>query len=82
MGDKEKKDEEEKMENQEKVEKVPIWKKVTLTIEEAAAYSSIGICTLKELMRNPKCPFVLYIGRRRLIKRKEFEQFISNTLEI
>lgn len=63
--------------------KVPIWEKMTLTIEEAAAYSNIGINKLQEMARQPRCPFVIYIGnRKKLIKRKEFEKFISDSVEI
>ena len=32
--------------------------------------------------KDPKCSFVLYVGNKKLVKRKEFEQYISNTLEI
>ena len=53
---------------------VPVWEKVTITKEEAAAYSNIGMNKLDELMRNPMCSFVIYIGKKRLIKRKQFEQ--------
>ena len=56
------------------VKEVPIWEKTTLTIEEAAEYSNIGICKLNELAKDPRCPFVLYVGRKKLIKRKEFEK--------
>ena len=56
---------------------VPIWEKVNLTIEEAAEYSNIGICKINEMARNPRCPFVLYVGRKKLIKRKEFEKYLS-----
>lgn len=61
---------------------VPIWEKVTLTKEEASEYSHIGINKLEELTRNPRCPFVINVGRKRLIKRKEFEQYISDNIEI
>lgn len=63
-------------------ETVPIKDKLNLTIEEAAAYSNIGICKLQEILREPNCPFVLYIGRKKLIKRKEFEKYINNSLEL
>ena len=55
---------------------------MNLTIEEAAAYSNIGINKLGELIKQPRCPFVIYIGRKRLIKRREFEKFIENQIEI
>ena len=61
---------------------IPFWLKVTLTIKEAAAYSNIGINRIEELLKQPKCDFVLYVGNKKLVKRKEFEQYISRSLEI
>lgn len=62
---------------------VPIWEKLTLTIEEAAVYSNIGITKLYEMTSNPTCSYVLHVGcRKRLIKRKEFERYISQNIEI
>ncbi len=61
---------------------VPIWLKTTLTIREAAEYSNIGINKIENLIKGPNCDFVLYVGRKRLIKRKQFEQFIEKHLEI
>ena len=61
---------------------VPIWEKANLTIEEAAEYSNIGICKLNELAKNPRCPFVLYVGRKKLIKRKEFEKFLDSCITV
>jgi len=55
---------------------------MTLTVKEAAAYSNIGINRLDELLRAPNCPFVLFVGTKKLVKRKEFEEFISKTLVI
>lgn len=63
-------------------EKVLIKDKVALTVTEAAAYSNIGINKLESLLRNPRCPFVLYVGKKKLVKRKEFEKFISDNIEI
>lgn len=62
--------------------KVPIYLKVTLTIKEAAEYSNIGINKIENLLRQPNCPFVLYVGTKKLVKRKEFETFISQKLII
>ena len=56
-----------------------ISQKLTLTIKEAAEYTGIGLNKLESLLRTPDCPFVLYVGARRLIKRKEFERFISQS---
>ena len=70
-----------KLEEQKKLT-VPIESKVTLTIKEAAEYSNIGINKIESLLRSPRCPFVLYVGKKKLVKRKEFERFISENIEI
>ena len=63
--------------------RIPIWEKITLTVEEAAEYSNIGINKLQSMLKEPGCSFVLYVGKgKRLIKRKEFERYIEKTLEI
>ena len=61
---------------------VPIWEKVTLTLNEAVAYSGIGINKLRTLSDRPDCDFVLWIGRRKLIKRKKFDEFLENNFSI
>ena len=63
-------------------DKVPIHLKVTLTIREAAEYSNIGINKIDSLLRTPNFPFVLYVGTKKLVKRKEFEEFLSQRLII
>mgnify|MGYP000346786306 CR=1 FL=1 len=57
---------------------VPIHLKMTLTIKEAAAYSN----KIESMLRSPNCPFVLYVGSKKLVKRREFEQYISHKLMI
>ena len=64
------------------IEKVPIHLKVTLTIREAAEYSNIVINKIDSMLRSPNCPFVLFVGTKKLVKRKAFEQFISGKLII
>ena len=64
------------------VKEVPIKDKLNLTAEEAAAYSNIGINKIKEMARKPGCPFVLYIGKKKLIKRREFEKYLEKDIEL
>ena len=68
--------------NPDNKEKVPISQKLTLTIREAAAYSNIGINKIDSMLRAPGCTFVLFVGTKKLVKRKEFEAYISNNLVI
>lgn len=61
---------------------VPIWEKSNLTLEEAAAYFGIGINKLRQLSNDEKCPFVLWCGTKRLIKRKALEKYLAGTYSI
>lgn len=62
--------------------KVPIYKKMALTTREAAEYSNIGINKIDSMLRTPGCPFVLYVGSKKLVKRKEFEEYISMRMAV
>ena len=64
------------------MEKVPIPQKLTLTIREAAEYSNIGINKIDAMLKQPNCSFVLFVGNKKLVKRREFEDFIRSQLTI
>ena len=59
-------------EKDETIYNVPLWEKVMLTIDEAAAYTGVGSRKIRQLTDNERCPFVLWNGSKRLIKREEF----------
>lgn len=61
---------------------VPIWEKANLTIEEAAAYFGIGQNRLRAMTEDENCKFVLYVGTKRLIKRRLFEQYLEQAYSI
>lgn len=61
---------------------IPEWEKANLTLEEAAAYSNIGINRLRELSDGDQCPFVLFVGNKRLIKRKQFDAYLAEAYSI
>ncbi|MBO4831384.1 MAG: excisionase family DNA-binding protein [Oscillospiraceae bacterium] len=64
------------------MKEVPIWKKSNLTIEEAAAYSGIGIGKIREITNDERCRFVLWVGSKRLIKRRLFDEYIEGCYSI
>lgn len=61
---------------------IPFWEKAAMTFEEASAYSSIGLNKLRDITDDAKCPFVMYVGNKKLVKRKLFENYIENTYSI
>lgn len=61
---------------------LPIDRKMLLSIREAAEYSNIGINKIDELLKQPHCPFVLFVGTKKLVKRKAFEAYIEGKVAI
>ena len=64
------------------MKEVPIWEKSNLTLEEAAAYYGIGIGKLREITNDERCRFVLWVGNKRLIKRRLFDEYIESCYSI
>lgn len=60
------------------VEKLPLHCKQNLTIQEAAEYSNIGEKRLAALVSDPRCTFALFVGNKRLIKRRLFDEYIES----
>lgn len=59
---------------------VPIWEKFALTISEASEYFNLGEKKMRYLADSySDYGFVLQNGNKILIKRKRFEDFISET---
>ena len=63
-------------------DRVPLWEKSNLTLEEAAAYSGIGINKLRTLSDDENCPFVLWVGSKRLLKRKKLDEYLDDSYSI
>lgn len=61
---------------------VPIWEKALLTLDEAAEYFGIGLNKLRDMTNEENCPFVLFNGTKRLIKRKLFYDYLEQAYSI
>lgn len=61
---------------------VPIWEKTMLTLEEASAYTGIGLNKIRQLSDREDCEFVLWVGTKRLIKRRKFDEYIETAYSV
>ena len=61
---------------------IPIWKKTNLTVDEAAAYCGIGVKKLRKMTESEDCPFVLWNGAKRLIKREKLDKYLAEMYSI
>ena len=56
---------------------VPLCEKWLLSIEEASIYFGVGQNRLAKLASQDGCKFVVFVGAKKLIKRKKFEEFLD-----
>lgn len=61
---------------------VPISEKCLLTLEEAAAYTGIGICKLREMSNDERCDFVLWNGTKRMLKKDKLRAYLEAAYSI
>ena len=61
---------------------VPIWERTALTLEEASAYSGIGVAKLRAITESEDCSFVLWNGIKRLIKRRLLDEYLEKSYSI
>ncbi|MGM9590497.1 MAG: excisionase [Faecousia sp.] len=62
---------------------IPVWKRYTLTIEEAAGYYHIGEGKLRSLIdEHPHETFYVMNGNRALIKRVKFEEYLDQATAV
>ena len=63
-------------------QKVPLAQKELLTLREAAAYTGIGINRLRRMSDDEDCSFVLWVGSKRMLKRRELEQYLAEAYSV
>ena len=61
---------------------VRISEKPTLSVLEAAAYTGIGIQRLIRMSDTRDCEFVLFVGKKRMFKRKKLEEYLESLYSI
>ena len=56
--------------------------KVLLTLEEAAAYTGLGLQKLRTISNDENCEFVLWNGTKRMFKRRKLEEYLEAAYSI
>ena len=59
-----------------------LYAKELWTVKEASEATNIGINKISELCRDARRDFVFFVGKKKLIRRKEFMEFLSKQTEI
>ena len=54
----------------------------SLTLEEAADYTGLGLQKLRDISNDENCKFVLWNGRKRLFKRVKLEEYLDKAYSV
>lgn len=55
---------------------------LVLSVTETSIYTGISANKIYEMSESEDCPFVIWIGSRRVIKRKSFEEYLERQYSI
>ena len=61
---------------------IPIWERSILTLEEATAYTGIGIRKLRDMTNVPGCDYIIWVGPKKMIKRTKLEEFLDESFSV
>ena len=73
---------EQKKQEAEKADLSYLEDKKLLSVEEAADLFGIGRGKIRELSNSDRCPFVLWVGGHRRIKREAFEAYLRDQYSV
>ncbi len=65
-----------------KVREVPIWERTLLTVYEASDYTGIGINRLRALADKPNCQLIVWVGSKKMFKRKKLDEYLENAISV
>ena len=61
---------------------VRVAEKITLSLNEAVALTGIGEKKLVELARKPNCQFIVYVGAKRMFKRRQLQEYLESNYSV
>ena len=61
---------------------VPIWEKALLTLNEASAYTGIGINRLRIIASHPHNNLVIWVGSKRMFKRRKLDEYLEKAISL
>lgn len=62
---------------------IPPENKFCLTIDEAAAYFNVGVKRLSSLLNSPEgSELALMVGTKRLVKKRQLENYIDKVMSL
>lgn len=61
---------------------IPIWERELITVEEGTALTGIGFLKLRAMSNESGCNYVIWIGAKKMLKRRKLEEFLEESFSV
>lgn len=61
---------------------IPVWEKTLLTLNEASAYTGLGINRLRTIANSHQNELVVWVGSKRMFKRKKLDEYLEKAISL
>lgn len=61
---------------------VPVWERTLLTLNEASAYTGLGINRLRIIANNPQNNVIVWVGSKRMFKRRVLDEYLEKAISL
>ena len=61
---------------------IPVWEKTLLTLNEASAYTGLGINRLRTIANSHQNELVVWVGSKRMFKRRKLDEYLEKAISL
>ena len=61
---------------------IPVWEKTLLTLNEASAYTGLGINRLRTIANSHQNEIVVWVGSKRMFKRRKLDEYLEKAISL
>ena len=61
---------------------IPVWERTLLTLNEASAYTGLGINRLRRIANSNENELVVWVGSKRMFKRRKLDEYLERAVSL
>ena len=61
---------------------IPVWERTLLTLNEASAYTGLGINRLRRIANSNENELVVWVGSKRMFKRRKLDEYLERAISL
>lgn len=61
---------------------IPVWERTLLTLNEASAYTGLGINRLRRIANSNENELIVWVGSKRMFKRRKLDEYLERSVSL